>query len=105
MRPGTSSGSASVRMSLSVSDPVRARDLGIRIGELEPGPWNAITDVAGVRVGHRTIDDGADVHTGVTVVLPGPGNPAKDPVFAGLHRLNGYGELTGSWWIIESGLL
>jgi len=88
-----------------VPDRVRARDLGIKIGELDTGPWNAITDVAGVRVGHATIDDGGWLHTGVTVLFPGPGNPASSPVFAGLHRLNGFGELTGSWSILESGLL
>jgi D-aminopeptidase len=78
----------------------RARDLGIRIGDLEPGPLDTITDVAGVRVGHTTIVEGADVRTGVTVVVPG-GLPA----FAGTHRLNGNGELTGLEWVRESGLL
>ena len=48
----------------------RARDLGIRIGDLEPGPLDAITDVAGTRVGHTTIVEGDDVRTGVTVVIP-----------------------------------
>ena len=47
-----------------------ARDLGIAIGDLEPGPLNAITDVAGVRVGHTTLVEGDDVRTGVTVVVP-----------------------------------
>ena len=83
----------------------RARDLGIVIGDGRPGRWNAITDVPGVRVGHRSVDDGAGVHTGVTVIQPREGNVAAEPVFAGLHRLNGFGELTGSWWIEESGLL
>ena len=62
----------------------RARDLGIRIGDLEPGPNDAITDVAGTRVGHTTIVEGDDVRTGVTVVVS-----AELPVFAGCHRLNG----------------
>jgi D-aminopeptidase len=78
----------------------RARDLGIRIGELEPGPLNAITDVDGTRVGHTTLIEGDDVRTGVTVVLPG-----TLPLFAGSHRLNGNGELTGLEWIRESGFL
>ena len=78
----------------------RARDLGIRIGELEPGPLDAITDVAGTRVGHTTIVEGDDVRTGVTVVIPG-----RLPAFAGTHRLNGNGELTGLEWVRESGLL
>jgi D-aminopeptidase len=78
----------------------RARDLGIRVGDLEPGPLDGITDVAGTRVGHTTIVEGDVVRTGVTVVLPG-----RLPVFAGAHRLNGNGELTGLEWVRESGLL
>ena len=92
---------------------VRARDLGIRIGMLEPGPGNAITDVPGVRVGHATIIEGdgplvvgrGPVRTGVTVVLPHDGDPFREGVFAGCHRLNGNGELTGLEWIREAGLL
>jgi D-aminopeptidase len=78
----------------------RARDLGIRIGELQPGALDAITDVAGTSVGHTTIVEGEDVRTGVTVVVPG-----ELPAFAGTHRLNGNGELTGLEWVRESGLL
>jgi D-aminopeptidase len=78
-----------------------------------PGRWNAITDVAGVRVGHTTLIAGdgplvvgkGPVRTGVTVVLPHEGNPQADPVFAGFHVLNGNGEMTGLAWIAESGLL
>ncbi|HXV56690.1 MAG TPA: P1 family peptidase [Gaiellaceae bacterium] len=83
----------------------RARELGIAIGSLPPGPENAITDVPGVRVGHATIVEGESVRTGVTVVLPHEGNAWDEPVFAGAHRLNGNGELTGLEWIRESGLL
>ncbi len=79
---------------------MRARDLGIRIGDLEPGAFDAITDVDGVRVGHTTVVAGDDVRTGVTVVVP-----PELPLFAGCHRLNGNGELTGLEWIRESGLL
>ncbi len=78
----------------------RARELGIALGTLPTGEQNAITDVAGVRVGHTTLVDGAAVRTGVTVVLPG-----EEPVFAGAHRLNGNGELTGLEWVRESGML
>ena len=78
----------------------RARDLGIRLGELEPGALDAITDVAGTRVGHATIVEGDAVRTGVTVVVP-----AELPLFAGCHRLNGNGELTGLEWVRESGFL
>jgi D-aminopeptidase len=78
----------------------RARDLGIEIGRLPPGPENAITDVPGVRVGHATLIEGDSVRTGVTVVVPPPGS-----CFAGAHRINGNGELTGLEWIRDSGLL
>ncbi len=91
---------------------VRARDLGIRIGELSPGPANAITDVPGVRVGHATIIEGdgplrvgsGPIRTGVTVVVP-PGEPFAESFYAGCHRLNGNGELTGLEWIRENGML
>jgi len=81
---------------------VRARDLGISIGGLSPGPWNAITDVDGVRVGHATLNSGdgslvvgkGPVRTGVTVIVPGD-HIAVNPVFAGWHALNGCGEMTG----------
>jgi D-aminopeptidase len=79
----------------------RARDLGIDIGRLPSGPANAITDVPGVRVGHTTLIEGDDVRTGVTVVLP----PLDMPCFAGAHRINGNGELTGLEWVRDSGLL
>ena len=78
----------------------RARDLGIEIGRLPPGRENAITDVDGVRVGHTTLIEGDSVRTGVTVVVPPP-----EPLFAGAHRINGNGELTGLEWIRDSGLL
>jgi D-aminopeptidase len=91
----------------------RARDLGIVIGEGRPGPLNAITDVAGVRVGHTTLINGdgplvvgrGPVRTGVTVILPHDGDVWSEPVFAGSHTLNGNGELTGLEWIRESGIL
>jgi D-aminopeptidase len=92
---------------------MRARDLGIVIGHGRTGPHNAITDVAGVRVGHTTLIAGdgplvpgtGPVRTGVTVVVPHDGDPWTEPVFAGCHRLNGNGELTGLEWIRESGQL
>ena len=91
----------------------RARDLGIRIGRIDPGPLNAITDVPGVRVGHTTLIRGdgplrvgeGPVRTGVTVVVPHDGDIWTEPVFAGAHRLNGNGELTGLEWIREAGML
>src|SRR3954454_17776127 len=92
---------------------MRTRDLGIVIGRGRPGPHNAITDVAGVRVGHATIVRGegplivgeGPVRTGVTVVVPHDGDVFTEPVYAGSHRLNGNGELTGLEWIREAGLL
>jgi D-aminopeptidase len=92
---------------------MRARELGIRIGRLEPGPLDAITDVAGIRVGHATLISGdgplrvgdGPVRTGVTVVVPHDGDIWREPVFAGAHRLNGNGELTGLEWIREAGML
>ena len=81
---------------------MRARDLGIVLGELEPGPLNAVTDVPGVSVGQTTLVSGDDVRTGVTVVLP---TADGSPCFAGAHRLNGNGELTGLEWVRESGFL
>jgi D-aminopeptidase len=91
----------------------RARDVGIIVGHLPPGPNGAITDVEGVRVGHSTIVRGegplvvgeGPVRTGVTVVCPRESLAREDPVFAGSHRLNGNGEMTGLEWIRESGVL
>jgi D-aminopeptidase len=92
---------------------VRARELGIRIGDLAPGPEDAITDVEGVRVGHSTIISGegplvvgdGPVRTGVTVVCPRQGLAREEPVFAGAERFNGNGEMTGLEWIREAGTL
>ena len=92
---------------------MRARELGIRIGELASGPEDAITDVDGVRVGHSTIIRGdgplvvgeGPVRTGVTVVCPRAGLARDEPVFAGAHTFNGNGEMTGLEWIREAGTL
>ncbi len=92
---------------------MRARDLGVVIGRGRTGPNNAITDVPGVRVGHATIVRGdgplvvgqGPVRTGVTMVVPHDGEIFTEPVYAGSHRLNGNGELTGLEWIREAGLL
>ncbi len=92
---------------------MRARDLGIKPGSLPTGPVNAITDVPGVRVGFTTLIEGegalrtgqGPVRTGVTVIEPHEGNIWKEPLFAGCHRLNGNGEMTGLEWVRESGML
>lgn len=91
----------------------RARDVGVVIGTGTPGPYNAITDVAGVRVGHATIVRGegplrvseGPVRTGVTVLLPHDGAIHDEPLYAGFHWLNGNGELTGTAWIRDGGML
>ena len=88
----------------------RARDLGVPF-DGTPGPFNAITDVQGVEVGHTTLikGDGAlvvgegPVRTGVTAILPR--GKRYDPVFAGWYSLNGNGEMTGTTWVEESGFL
>jgi D-aminopeptidase len=84
---------------------MRARDLGIRLGLLPTGRLNAVTDVAGVRVGHRTLIRGEAVRTGVTIIQPHEGDAGLEPVFAGSHTLNGNGEMTGLEWVRESGML
>jgi D-aminopeptidase len=84
----------------------RARDLGVPF-DGEPGPLNAITDVAGVTVGHTTLiedlADGRKVRTGVTAILPRGRDSQATPVFGGWHSLNGNGEMTGTTWLEESG--
>src|SRR5262245_36008597 len=85
----------------------RLRDLGITVGQLSPGPYNAITDVAGVRVGHATVvhDRPSVARTGVTAIWPGGDDSWERAVFAGYHSFNGNGEMTGTIWIEEQGLL
>jgi len=102
----------SISISLGADTPVkpRARDLGIPFDGV-PGPFNAITDVAGVTVGQQTLISGegklivgkGPVRTGVTAILPR--GKSYDPVFAGWYALNGNGEMTGTTWVEESGFL
>jgi len=81
----------------------RASDLGVKVGILPTGPLNAITDVAGVEVGHTTITNGDNVRTGVTAVLPHSGNLYRDKVPGAIFVGNGFGKLTGSTQIDEMG--
>lgn len=83
----------------------RARDLGLIIGIFEPGAGNAITDVAGVRVGHHTKIEGDDIRTGVTAIIPGPDNLYTHPMPAWIHVGNGYGKLIGETQVREFGEL
>jgi D-aminopeptidase len=81
----------------------RARDIGLVVGVLPPGKLNAITDVAGVRVGHTTLVQGDSVRTGVTAVLPHDGNLFRDKVPAAIVVGNGFGKLMGSTQVNELG--
>jgi D-aminopeptidase len=81
----------------------RASDLGLKVGILPAGPLNAITDVAGVEVGHTTIINGDNVRTGVTAVLPHSGNLYRDKVPGAIFVGNGFGKLTGSTQVDEIG--
>lgn len=82
----------------------RLRDLGVTIGVLPPGPGNAITDVAGVTVGHVTLSDG-DVQTGVTAIHPYPGHPFRAKLPAAVHVVNGFGKSVGLMQLAELGTL
>src|SRR5262249_5207878 len=83
----------------------RARDLGIAPGALTPGPLNALTDVAGVRVGHATIIEGEAVRTGVTAILPHAGNLFQDKVPGAVFVGNAFGKLAGSTQVNELGTI
>ncbi|MCB9519125.1 MAG: P1 family peptidase, partial [Gemmatimonadales bacterium] len=83
----------------------RVRDLGIEPGVLPVGPLNAITDVAGVRVGQVTIASGDTINTGVTAILPHGGNPYLERVPAAVHIGNAFGKLVGSTQVRELGEL
>ena len=83
----------------------RARDLGLAPGRLAPGPRNAITDVAGVRVGHTTVIEGDSIRTGITAILPHSENPFFSRVPAAIVVGNGYGKLVGSTQVNELGEL
>ncbi|MFN8574314.1 MAG: P1 family peptidase [Gemmatimonadaceae bacterium] len=92
---------------LSAQNPerVRARALGVAPGIFKPGALNAITDVAGVRVGQTTVIEGDSIRTGVTAVLPHGGNLFTDRVPAALHVGNGFGKLLGVTQLTELGEL
>ncbi len=83
----------------------RARDLGIAPGVFQPGPLNAITDVAGVRVGHATMIEGDHVRTGVTVIVPHAGNVFQDKVPGAVFVGNAFGKLAGSTQVDELGTI
>lgn len=84
-------------------DRPRARDAGLIVGVFPTGKLNAITDVGGVKVGHTTIIEGDDIRTGVTAIIPGPGNLYTHPMPAWIHTGNGYGKLIGVTQVHEFG--
>jgi len=84
---------------------LRVRDLCLKIGVYQPGPLNAITDVAGVRVGQVTLVEGDDVRTGVTAILPRDGNMFQDRVAAAVYVYNAFGKLVGETQVNELGQL
>jgi len=94
---------AAVAQNTAPSVRPRASDLGLKIGILPTGPLDAITDVAGVAVGHTTIIRGDDVRTGVTAILPHPGNLFREKVPGAVFVGNGFGKLAGSTQVNELG--
>jgi D-aminopeptidase len=94
---------ASASLAGAQTPRVRARDLGVAPGIFQPGALNAITDVAGVRVGQVTLNEGDKVRTGVTAILPHPGNAYLERVPAAVFVGNGFGKLTGSTQVNELG--
>ena len=84
---------------------MRARDLGVAPGVFTPGMHNAITDVEGVRVGHATLHEGDRIRTGVTAILPHPGNAYLSRVPAAVHVGNGFGKFIGTTQVAELGEL
>jgi D-aminopeptidase len=85
------------------SQTKRLRDYGVYIGVLQAGPYNAITDVQGVQVGHLTLREGGDIRTGVTAILPHEGNVFQQKVPAAIHVGNGFGKLAGITQVRELG--
>lgn len=90
---------------INAQQSLRPRDYGIKIGVMQPGKMNSITDVAGVRVGHTTIIKGDSVRTGVTAIIPSPGNIFQNKIPAAIFSANGFGKLAGYTQVKELGNL
>ncbi len=91
--------------SFLMGQKTRPRDMGLEIGLFRTGEWNAITDVAGVTVGHETIIENDSVRTGVTVIIPHEGNLYQEKVMAAVHVTNGYGKALGFTQVEELGTI
>ncbi len=92
-------------LSTIASAQQRARELGLKFGVLEPGKFNAITDVKGVKVGHTTLIRGDSVRTGVTAIIPATGNIFQEKLPAAIYVGNGFGKLAGITQVKELGNL
>ncbi len=97
--------SSALAQEMAVATRPRAREAGVVIGSLPPGPLNAITDVPGVLVGQYTLHEGTRFHTGVTAIRPHAGNLFEERVPAAIHVGNGFGKLTGITQVTELGEL
>ena len=87
------------------SQKIRPREMGLEIGLFQPGQWNAITDVSGVKVGHETIIRGDNVRTGVTIISPHDGNLFENKVMGAVHVTNGFGKALGFTQVEELGTI
>jgi D-aminopeptidase len=112
MRPAMKPASIAVFAALSVATTLaqnearpRAREVGLAPGVFDPGPKNAITDVAGVSVGHTTLNQGDSIRTGVTVIVPHQGNVFQDKVPGAVFVGNAFGKLAGSTQVDELGTI
>ncbi len=94
-----------VSLAMAADVRPRAREAGLVVGTFQTGPLNAITDVAGVKVGHSTVISGDDIRTGVTAIIPGPGNLYTHPIPGWIYVGNGYGKLIGETQVREFGEL
>ena len=90
-------------LAMQKNERPRARGIGLTIGVIPIGPLNAITDVAGVQVGHTTIIRGDNIRTGVTAILPHPGNAFREKVPGAVFIGNAFGKLAGSTQVNELG--
>jgi D-aminopeptidase len=115
--PGTTNGATTIIAIIGVlllcfssvlvhgQDRPRVRESGVVVGVLPTGPYNSITDVRGVAVGHSTVVAGDSVNTGVTAILPHRGNVFENPVHAAIYVANGYGKLLGIAQVQELGVI